>query len=252
MVYARLLRAKTEVLPRQDYDPLNLRGRIELVSLSRPAIGPNSAIGEVLRNDQNVLVTNGHRFIGKTCLVRFDLETKVRRFHPDVEILHGDDEAIFGDEDELYPLRGNFISTGLPFGFEKRAKEGIAPTDYILYTRWDKKMRKGNKYPTLDEVNMYFDPGRIGEFMYIGGKSYAKEGLEEELVLINLWGERTLCRLFGIGDLLPDPTQRSRVVIAESKRRIKRLIEEIKAEGLVPIKMEPYNNFLVSVSNPNA
>lgn len=234
MTYARQLRQETGVLKRSDYDPLDLRGRIELVNLVQHAGGPKSAIGEIMRNGQQVLVTNGHGFIGMNCLVRFDLEYRLKRRSPEVEILYGEDDVSYVKDDDLHPLKGNFVSTKVPFGFERRIEEGLSPEEYILYGRWRRSMRKSNRHPTLDEINQHYDPGRVGQVAFFMGDDES----HQEVVLIRGWETIHVINYLGISELLPNPWERSRVVMADSKKGIRRLRKEIIGEELVPVRME--------------
>ncbi|MBI2134364.1 hypothetical protein HYU09_00090 [Candidatus Woesearchaeota archaeon] len=232
MNYAQSIRAETRVLARQDYDPLDLHGRIELVNLNHLARGPNSAVGEVLRNSQRVLVTNGQHFIGQVCLVRFDLEHRIRH-NPDVEILHGEDEAIFfgqgHSDDYLYPLKANFISTEMPWGFEERIKGGLSPEEFILYGRM-----KPGPIPSFEAINRHYDPGKIGVFVYIRGN-----GENRQIYIVSIDEVIPVATYVAISDLLPRPHRRSRLVVVDSKKGIKALREEIIDKDIVPVRMEP-------------
>ena len=240
MSYSQQLRAETGVLERPDYDPLGLRGRIELVNLAQHAGGPKSAIGEIMRNGQHVLVTNGHGFIGKNCLVRFDLEHRIRP-HANTDVLRGEDEAMFFADERsnddnlytlkanLYPLKANFISTEVPWGFEERVKRGLSPEDYILYGRL-----KVDHIPSFQDVNRSYDPGKMGLFVYIRGESE-----NQEIYLVSSGGVISVATYVGISELLLEPWKRSRVILAKSKKRIRELREEIIDESLIPIRMQP-------------
>jgi len=237
MNYALPSGAESEILVRPETKPLDLRGMLELVSLIRPS-GPASAYGELKRYNQGVLVTNGRNFVGKVCLVRFDLEDDLAYGPPNIE-------TVLSADDKPYLPRGNFISSTIPFGLEKRLQEGLKPEEYVLYARWREKMLRSGIYPSLDDVNHYYDPGEIGQFAYIKGN----DETEQKIVLINYWNLNEVERYSTVAEILPNPWERSRVMIAESKRRIKQLIRDIIEEGLVPIRLEELRH-LPDSSNP--
>jgi len=71
-------------------------------------------------------------------------------------------------------------------------------------------------------------------FLYIHG-----DGKDQEVYIVRP-NELTLVPSYlKISELLPKADRRSRLVIVESKNRIKRLRKEIIAEGMIPVRMQP-------------
>jgi hypothetical protein len=118
-------------------------GRIEQVYLVK-SLGQHSALGEIVTTGEKTIVANGEAFIGRECLVRFDGRP-------------------MREEEDLQ--KSNFLTTQVSPGFS----EGINPGEYIFYGLWEEHMDQGerDKFPTLDDVNLFYDPGKIRRFAYI-------------------------------------------------------------------------------------
>ncbi len=132
-----------------------LEGRLEVAEIIRPIrdTRSNCAIGKLLLgnrdyNNGNVLVANAVNHIGKKCLVRLDNYLRQGINMP----------------------FANFISSSIPDNPIIEDLHGLKPEDYLFYGMWTKELINGN-YPTFNEINNLFDPGKMGSLLFFKNRA---------------------------------------------------------------------------------
>ena len=176
--------------PRTQGKP-DLAGRVQPVKIER-FVSDANAVGRVDDGD-TVLVTNG-RFntnLGGWCLVRFDLVPGT--------------------------TRGNFINSSAPFNIQ-----GLDPDRYLFYGTWAPWMNKAGMFPTFQEADRCYNPGRYNWIVYFS-KLYGPAVIYGNKPPMSLKGD-SYHRM--ITKYLPNPLIASRLVIGE-------LSEEEAKEGRV-------------------
>ena len=188
--------------------PLN--GTLEIAVITEHYRG-NSTAGKIKRNGDPIYVTNGGQalFAGiNEVLVRTDSTN----FKKPINL-------------ETTAQTGCFISSDIP-----KNMQGLDPYSYILVgvLPWQ------GYWPNMAEINLSFDPGRIGRAPY-----FLKNG---ESSWINYKGPLPNADSYQGAiekHLNLDPLNHSRVILVESKSQLRKLSSAIKEKGLVPIVMEP-------------
>jgi len=128
-------------------------------------------------------------------------------------------------------LIGSFITSNIPPGFKDLSNQ-----EYILFALWEKRMKKTGRYPTIEEINQYFNPGSIIHTYFVS----SNPGVNRST--------RTL--IYHGGYHTSNPTtkkmidtltlnMRARLIIGEADYLMNPLVESIRDKGLVPIIMEP-------------
>ena len=201
---------------------MDLAGRLEIVKITHRV--SNSAAAGLLQNTP-VFVSNGSRHEGRDCLVRFDL-----RQRRDYCIRNG--EYVLNEHNNHPPI-GNFITSDVPAAYP-----GLSKDRYVFTALWENRMEKIGEYPTMIEVNHYFDPGRAGGIPFFTRPQNGALG-----ALLTQYGPSKIGTGLGykgfIDKKLADPNRASRLVVANDKWVIERLEESIIALNLIPITMEP-------------
>ncbi len=183
---------------------LELAGRIEKADIEQQ-IRSNLAVGLIHGYDTKVFV---HYAPAKSsCLIR----------------VHFD----FRDT----PV-GSFITSDVPDNFQS-----LGPQEYILLALWENRMQE-RQYPTLNEINRYYDPGNMSNAAYIGPGTRENPGRKmitpTSIYSIGRGGLSNIVRT-----KLPDPMRASRVVIIETPQFMQNFKDAVEREGLVAIVMEP-------------
>ena len=191
----------------------DLRGRLETVKLIYG--GDKICIGETYDKKRIKFLNYKKRKEDYLCLVRFDLKI---------------------NEGYEYPL-GNFISSKIPLNFQS---DGLSAENFIFFGKWKKYWIKGRDYPNVEELNLYYDPGHIGTFLYFerkrGGWGNGKKfKIQNSLQRIPDY----VSIRESIKNWLPDPNENSRVVIAEAADELFSIKKQIETLGIMPIKMQP-------------
>src|SRR3989338_1649338 len=172
----------------------NLAGRLERVYIGL-SISANAAVG--LLGDRPVYVAHGNRYEGRDCLVRFDLRQR------------NSDDAL--NERAIRPI-GNFITTDIPNGFS-----GLSRDKYVFTALWEERMEKQDFFPTMSEVNMYFDPGKAGGIPFF---SHVINGVLGALLTPN--GPIKIGTCIGykgyVLNKLADSDRASRLLVADNER----------------------------------
>ncbi|MEM3113214.1 MAG: hypothetical protein QXI33_02205 [Candidatus Pacearchaeota archaeon] len=193
----------------------DLRGRLEKVKIishyrNRCSIG---LVDYKKDSETEVFVSDSGNYNGKSILVRFNSFIK---------------------QGKTKPL-GNFISSKVPKKFN-----GLSPEQFILVGYWDKQWSIPDEeefYMPFSHLNKYYEPGRIGNFIYLTNSSYNNifrvfpDGYD---IISN-----EICFKELVYDLLPNPYEHSRVILSESKKRIMDIKRESRKLGLKAIEMEP-------------
>ncbi len=189
----------------------DLRGRIEKVYIDTE-VNPSQECAIGVLNRAEVLVTNGAKYVGKDCLVKFDIN-----LNPDY--------------DDRIPI-GNVITSNIPDHFK-----GISQDKYILYGLWTPDMKKVGDVPTIEEITAYYNPGDAPFMFYLKKDSKAAKGR----FLIKSSGafpfHITVRKLVTKGWRTPENL--AKVVIAESEKQLKEQVsKEVYYHGMTPIWME--------------
>ena len=185
-----------------------LTGRIEIVYIERiPDTKGNGAIGRF--KGIEVHVSNGKNYVGKNCLVRFDLKKR---------------------------LISNFLTSR--FKDEGYLLNGLAPEKYVLLGLWTEKMaRKRFKAPTFEELEKYYNPGRKDFYYFFQNNSSYTEGRIKVDKYCNMNRIRsTFSRI--IRKELPKPYKSSRLIVVEGKEQLEQVKKIIEENELEPIELE--------------
>ncbi len=168
-----------------------------------------SRSGKAIFEGREIWIDNSKKYIGQYCLAKMDL-------YPDGG-----------------PLRGRFITSEIPENFQTLDAE-----EHIFLGLWNEYMEKKDQYPTLKEINKYYDPGRMPQAVYIAKDSNKYKG-RVAITPTDVWEiKRAYNRIL---KKLPDPKRASRIILGENQEIIQIFSEKIKEKGLVPIVMEPLN-----------
>ena len=181
-----------------------LAGRLERVKVNDP--GTFSAMGRLYSDWREVSICNGNCVLGRDCLARF--------------------ENVPGT------LHSSFVTSQIPHHFK-----GLAPEQYILYGLWRNYMHKEGRYPTLDEINQYFDPGKACDVLFAKEES---SGFVSRVMITprDIFNLETRSYRSIIPAKLPDPRRASRLVLANSRGELGQIIFAIKNAGIIPVEME--------------
>lgn len=194
----------------------DLRGRLEVIYVTRPNKS-NVSFGATY-DGRAVSVINYQINSSGLCLVRFPFINSNLS-------------------------SGNFISFLIPDNFPSR---GFAPEDFVFVGKWNKKWVKEGDYPTLDELNIYYDPGRIGAFIYFERKFRNKlKGKKFKIhkdSVLKIPDHISIREV--ISDWLPYPNKSARVVMAESKEEYFSIIRQIRRQNMTPIELDPLKRYL--------
>lgn len=184
---------------------IDLEGRLEKVYIKHPG---NGISGFANYKGERVLISHGKNYARKECIIKFDLR-----------------------QPKTDSITANFITARIPRNFRSLEKE-----EYILLGIWHNYMEKEGEYPTLHEINKYYDPGQMLWALFIEKNTLNSEGG----IKITSKGKRKIgFDLYNIKRYLPYPYSGSRVVLTENEKTMKKMYAIIINSDLQPIVMEP-------------
>jgi len=160
-------------------------------------------------NGEKLLVTNGTNYIGTECLVRFDSDAR--------SLEKG--------------LIGNFITSVIPPDFHD-----VSYRQYLLLANWEERMKKNGRYPTIVEINRYFDPGNLVQAYYLSLKPDGDRSVRTHIFSNGYHSSKVSTKK--MLDILTI-RRRTRLIIAETDYVMNSIHNNISEMGLVPILMEP-------------
>lgn len=166
-----------------------------------------SAIGRY--NDLPIVVNHAQRYAMRECLVKIDSNP----------ISHGTN------------IIGNFVTSQIPAEFL-----GLSYSQYILFALWEERMKKEKRFPTIEEVNQYFDPGNIVHTYFLS-QEHRKDRRNRVLIYHRGYSASKISTKKMIETLTR--RRRTRIIIAESEVLMRPIVDYVKNMGLVPITMEP-------------
>lgn len=159
-----------------------------------------NGISRGVYNGQNILVTNGTQHITENCIVRFGYKTN----------------------------NVSFITSQVPDNFT------VLPANkYVLLGIWEKYMQKSNKYPTLNEINKYYDPHDMPQAIFLTEAKWDRAAIQPKGVW-NIGKDYSTI----IAKKLPNPHRSSRIIICETKEQILEVNQELVNQDLIGIVME--------------
>lgn len=166
----------------------------------------NSALGKY--GDERLLVTNGADYVGLDCLVKIDSNPK--------SLERG--------------LIGNFITSNIPSDFQDSSY-----LEYVLTAFWEDRMKKRERYPAIDEINRYFDPGNLTQAFYVSpgvGK--------DRSIRTHIFSGGHHTSKFSIKKMVDTLTNRgrTRLIIAETDFIMNSIYCNIAEMGIKPILMQ--------------
>ena len=166
----------------------------------------NRALG--IFEGNKVVVNYGKNHIGEECLVRFDADSRVN----------------------INRLMANYIRRA----FQEDPKL-IPFNQYVLLALWENRMEHTGRFPTIDEINRYYDPSDLQRAYLISEDPDVKKG---DRVFI-YWDESHIHKV-SISQMIKRLTinRRARMILTESTQRLESLANTIKELGLIPIVME--------------
>ena len=188
-----------------NYDLSIMLGRLVEARIVAKA-SPNCAIG--LYGAERLLVTNGCGCLDSDCLVRIDSDpTSLER-----------------------GLIGNFVSSVTPNHFHE-----LSFSEYVLFALWSENMTRRGKYPTIGEINRYFDPGNLRHAYYISSTP-GRERSERTHIFhrgCHTSKESTtrMIENLSIG-------RNARLIISDPNYVMASICRRVEGMGLVPIVME--------------
>jgi hypothetical protein len=181
--------------------------RLEKV-LIKEKISEKCSLGEIPENGSQVLVAHGNNYLGKEIIAKLDRSSQ------------GRDSCIY---------TGNFITSKVPGDFKT-----LAADRYILFALWQESMEKRDVFPTLDEINKYFDPGVMPSAFYSKG---SEEHDRAVITPRGVWMYHGSYNRY-ILTKLPDWRRASRVMISEKKEELEAIVRSICSKGYTPVEME--------------
>jgi hypothetical protein len=195
-----------------------LKGTLEIAYLKEPYKG-DVALGTILRNGEDIAITHAHNYLDRgisPVLVRTDTDPTPKNSH---------------ETNSRRGLQtGNFISTTIPS--EVNEKGGLFPDDYLLtgVLPWE------GFWPSLNDVNRIFDPGRMGLLVYLGihdapGMLISGRGNVAEILNYRVAVSR---------QIRGDPINHALTILVGSESQISELENVIMEDELIPIRMEPF------------
>jgi hypothetical protein len=174
---------------------------------------PSNNLVDDAANNLLVCIANAAKYKGKKCLARFDFYT---------------------GKGMQIPL-GNFITSHIPDNKQIQDFCGLAPEEYLLYGKWSEEWHFSGKFPTIEQVNNYFDPGKMGCALFF--KTNQKKA--------RIWKNNFLqlrCDFnYAVENNLPNAKKWSRVVIFKSDECFLSLEKYAEENNLFLIEMEPIN-----------
>jgi len=194
-------------------DDYGLRGRVENVFLADYL--PNGMVRGNF-NGGKFLVFSPRRFVGGDCLVRFDLKNNKRH------------------------RCGSFLTSKVPKDFS-----GLGADDYVLCALWSPETGKNSSVPSVEELEVCYNPGRKSAFHYLMSGSTRKCG-RVRVNFANAWTRSNCSFSRIIRKDLPHPYRSARLVVAEGEQELVRFEDAVKNEGLTPVRLES----LVELNQP--
>ncbi len=187
-----------------------ISGRLEVVHLEYD-VGNDGAMGEVIRTGMKTVVAKGGPYVGGDCLVRFD----GRRPRNDEDL-----------------RKSSFLTTHIPKGSE----EGIDAKAYTFYALWEERMDQRDDLPTLNDINEFYDPGKMRQTAYI----FQTDEGENEARLIHSSAVVPIEFDFNkiVHHYLPNGQGGSPVILAETEELMAKAAREILKQGKWPIRLE--------------
>jgi hypothetical protein len=181
-------------------------GRIQRVYIFKKY--KNTGIAYI--SDVKCILKNCANFEGKECIVRFDLNQK-----------------------KSDPF-GNFITSDLS------QHNSLSSEDYLLLGLWEKDMNKKGQFPTLEEINQYYDPGEMPQAVYLSKGHYRDSDRTYGRVAITCKEPFILTTSVTgiIRGKLPDPRRKSRVILTETEEDIGKVTESARNLQLFAVRME--------------
>lgn len=132
----------------------DIRGRVEKVRLLPKFSTHNKfALGQFY-SGHKTQIRNMHPYVKNTCLVRIDPHN---------------------------PDYSNFISLKIPNDFPN---SGLDNADVVFIGRWNRYWRHLGDVPTIPELNSYYDPGKMGRFVYISSGSNGSKGISLQFLIM--------------------------------------------------------------------
>lgn len=197
-----------------------LAGRLEKIKIGR-VYKNNCAIANF--DGQDILINNASKFVGEECIIRFGLNEKKNSI--------------------------NFIKSRILDGFA-----GFDAWEYVLVGLWEDGMKKKGQYPTLNEINNYYDPSDMPQAIYFSDNNDLEKGVAitpKEIFEPDGNYERILTKF------LPNDEKSSRVVLVESIDDIWKVCDFILKSVQYIVLMQPikpvqnYNQSLELKINDN-
>jgi len=125
------------------------------------------------------------------------------------------------------PLTANFISSAIQ-------ADSLHKKEYLLCGRWE--METTGEFPTPEEIKRYYDPGDMGEVIYIKRGHTRKKG---KGIIRKTYFYPIHRSIEGIIEKrLQNPYRESRILLAEAEEDIEKIIKAAKELELKAIRME--------------
>lgn len=189
-----------------------LRGRLEIVRI-RGVISPAAAVGRIAGACGDVVVQYGGKYVGRSVVARFELDTKKWRKYPLAAVINPD------VPDDFRPL---------------------SPEEYILFGLYESDRLpelKNRGVPRLNDVRNCFDYLSLYKFFYSVEKSDKRGGR----VLVTEDGARRVRGTYQrvIQKHLPPPRVSTRLMLSESEHELEKIARAIRDCSLYPMRVAP-------------
>ena len=175
------------------------------------------SVGNV--NGHTVLVRNGRKGIpkenqkySKKSLVKFDSYRKENRKFPAV----------------------NFLTSYVPKNFE-----GLSRENYVLLGEWEPRMSKVKEFPTIEEIQEYYNPGELILAYYIqegSSNSYGRMLIIKESV--NPIKGRTFGEIIQKGIRRQKGGKSAPLILVEDELELEKMIEKAFELEIYPVVMQ--------------
>jgi hypothetical protein len=189
-----------------------LEGKLKTVELLRPIGKNNSALG--VFNGQYTIVTdacNARGLKSQIATVRFPFN------------------CLYSDHDTPVCTYINSDNSG--------EIDGLTNDKYVLLANWKSRMGNLEQNPSLEKVNEFFDPGKLGFTLFI----YNTDFPTPKAMTIGYQGIRRFEKPFEnlLTENLPKREHNCKMIISKGRKTTQNVENTIKELGYVPVRILP-------------
>lgn len=184
---------------------MGLEGKMHAVRILETDKWGSAAAGMIMDSGEDAVVRYANGYGGQTVLARFPLY-----------------------DGEVPPVC-NLVTTQIPKLFKP-----MYNFEYILCGMWEDDMQKEGEFPTLDEINRYYDPGDLKGCAFIGHGPFEKAIVKPKgFYRVSKKSYSHILR-----KKMPDADRSTRAVLVRKQQKMDNLVEAVNQLGLTPVLME--------------